>query len=67
MWYRNKAIVLSDKMIAQIRVALTDMMGWFEEDLKAAWKHLFPVTSSSIKMGNLSLDHPAWGLTSDPR
>lgn len=58
MWYRNKAIVLSNKMIAQIRAALTDMMSWFKEDLRATWKHLFPFTSSSIKMENLPLDHP---------
>lgn len=66
MWYKNKVRMLSDEMITQIRVALTDMRCWFEEDLKVVWKHLFLITPLSITMGNLPLDHLVWGLTPNP-
>lgn len=59
IWHRNKALAIPDKMIAQIRAALMYTMGWFEEDLAAAWKHIFPITPSSVILGNLPLDHPA--------
>ena len=53
IWYRNKAITILDEVIAQIRVAPTDTMGWFEEELAVAWKHIFPITIISIKAGNI--------------
>lgn len=43
-----------------------DVLGWFEEDLIATWKHAFPITQSSIRTGNLPLDHLAWGMTPNP-
>ena len=65
IWYRNKAIAISDKMITQIKAAPTDMMGWFEEELCATWKHIFLIMSSRNRTRNLPLDHLAWGLTLD--
>nr|POE88491.1 hypothetical protein CFP56_53777 [Quercus suber] len=63
IWYCNKAIFIPDVVIAQIRVALTEALGRFEEDLEIAWKHIFSVTQNSINTGKLPLDHPAWGTT----
>lgn len=67
IWYKNKVIVLSDKMITQISVAPIGTRCWFEEDFKAVWKHLFPIIPSSIRTRNLPLDHLVWGLTPNPR
>nr|POF08459.1 hypothetical protein CFP56_46000 [Quercus suber] len=63
----NKTIAILEKMIAQIRVAPTDTMGWFKDELCATWKHIFPIMLSRNKTENLPLDHLAWGLTLDPR
>ena len=35
-------------------------MGWFNEDLMKAWKHLFPLTPISMELGSLPLTNPAW-------
>lgn len=59
IWHRNKAIAIPDEVIAQIRVAPTDIVGWFDEDLIATWKCLFPITLTSVRTRNLPLDHPA--------
>ena len=40
IWYRNKAITISDEVIAQIRAAPTDTMGWFDEELAVACKQI---------------------------
>ena len=53
-------------MIAQIRAAPTNTMGWFEEDLATAWKHIFPITLSSVITGNLPLDHQVGVRTPNP-
>nr|POE51253.1 hypothetical protein CFP56_14687 [Quercus suber] len=37
--------------------------GWFEEELRQAWKHLFPIAPESISLGDLILEHKAWALT----
>lgn len=66
MWYRNKIVVISDKVIAQIRATPTKTPGWFEEELGQGWKHIFPLPLASIRKGNLALDHPAWNLTPNP-
>uniref|UniRef100_A0A7N2N6Y0 Uncharacterized protein n=1 Tax=Quercus lobata TaxID=97700 RepID=A0A7N2N6Y0_QUELO len=66
IWYRNKALAISDKMIAQIRAVPIDMIGWFKEELCVVWKHIFPITSSSNRTGNLPLDRLAWCLTPNP-
>lgn len=63
MWYRNKPIPIPDKLIAQIKATRTTTLGSFEEELSTAWKHLFPITSSSMRTGNLALDHLVWGIT----
>ena len=42
------------------------MLGKAEEELCVAWKHLFPITPTSIMTGNLALDHLAWGTTPNP-
>ena len=61
IWYRNKAITISDEVIAQIRAAPTDTMGWFEEELAAAWKHIFPITTTSIKARNIPFRSSSMG------
>nr|POE65428.1 hypothetical protein CFP56_70311 [Quercus suber] len=42
-------------------------MGGIEDSLCTAWKHIFPITPESMRIGNLALDHPAWGITPNPR
>ena len=59
IWYRNKAIAILEEVIAQIRAAPTDIMCWFNEELAAAWKHIYPITTTCIRIGNLPLDHQA--------
>ena len=59
-------MVIPDEVIAQIRAAPTETLGWFEEELGQAWKHLFPITPTSIKTANLPFDHNAWNLTPNP-
>ncbi|XP_023886422.1 uncharacterized protein LOC111998565 [Quercus suber] len=66
IWYHNKAIAIPDVVIAQIQAAPTEALGKFEEELERAWKHMFPITQTSINTGNLPLDHPAWGTTPNP-
>ena len=66
MWFRNRVIVIPDKIIAQIRAAPTETPWWFEEELGYDWKHLFSITPVSIRMGKLPLDHNAWSLTPNP-
>jgi len=61
--YKNWVIAIPEEIIAQIRAALTDELGGCEEELKAAWKHLFPLTPESIRNGDLELNHPAWRST----
>ncbi|XP_050269430.1 uncharacterized protein LOC126713652 [Quercus robur] len=41
-------------------------MGWFEEDLAIAWKHIFPITLSNVITGNLLLGHQAGVRTPNP-
>lgn len=53
-------------MIAQIRATPLNMMCWVEEDFSVACKHLFLITSKSMRTVNLALDHPAWGATPNP-
>ena len=63
IWHRNKIIAILEELIDQIRAAPTDALGWFKEDLAAAWNHIFPITSTSVRTGNLPLDHPTWDRT----
>jgi len=63
IWYRNKAVRIPDEIIEQMRAAPTTSVGWHEEDLKNAWKHIFPLTLTSIRIGLLDLDHQTWGHT----
>lgn len=60
IWYKNRAVVISYEMIAQIKATLTDTLGWFEPGLSNAWKNLIPITLINIRIGNLALDHLAW-------
>lgn len=66
MWYKFKPIAILDELIAQIRAAPMITMGGFEKELCATWKHLFPITQSIVRIGNLVLDHSAWGATPNP-
>ena len=63
MKHKNQVIPIPDETIAQIRASPTDTLGWFKEKLRAAWKNLFPITPTSLKMGDLALEHLAWGST----
>ena len=55
--------MVPDKVIAQIRACPTTPLGYFEQELEAAWKNIFPIIPSSLRTGTLALDHPAWGST----
>ncbi|XP_065638284.1 uncharacterized protein LOC136071198 [Quercus suber] len=66
MIYKNRVLAIPQEIIAQIQAAPTDEMGGYEEELKAAWKHLFPLTPESIRNGDLELNHPAWSSTPNP-
>ena len=66
IWYKNRVVAILEEFIAQIRVAPMETPGWFEEELKQAWKHLFPIAPKSIKLGGLPLEHKAWALTPNP-
>nr|POF22974.1 hypothetical protein CFP56_15651 [Quercus suber] len=66
IWYRGRAVVILDEVIAQIRAAPTETLGWFEEELGLEWKHLFLITTASIRTGDLPLDHNAWNLMPNP-
>nr|POF12610.1 hypothetical protein CFP56_25072 [Quercus suber] len=61
-----RAIVIPDEVIAQIRAALSDTMGSFDKDQTAAWTHIFLITPTSVRTGNLPLDHLAWEVTLNP-
>ena len=63
MKHKNQVIPIPDETIAQIRASPTDTLGWFKEELRAAWKNLFPITPTSLKTGDLALEHPTWGST----
>ena len=58
--------MIPDEVIAQIHAAPTETLGGFKEELGQAWKQLFPITPTSIKTGNLPLDHNEWNLTPNP-
>ena len=66
MWYWNRIVVIPDEVIAHIRANSIKMPGWFEEELGQVWKYIFPLTPTSIRSGNLALDHLAWNLTPNP-
>ena len=63
IWFKGKAVVVSNEVIAHIQAASTNTLGWFEEELSRSWKQLFPITHTSIRLGELPMDHPAWGQT----
>ena len=66
IWYKKRAVVIPEEVIAQICAAPTETLGWFEEELGQAWKQPFPITPTSIIIRDLPLDHNAWNLTPNP-
>lgn len=44
MKYKDKVVVVPDEVIAQIRAAPMDAIGWVEEGLRKAWMSMFPLT-----------------------
>ena len=66
IWHKNKAIAILNEVIAQIRAAPTVTLGSFDEELMAAWKHILPITLTSVRTGFVRLDHPAWDSTPNP-
>ena len=55
--YKSKVIQVSDEVIAHIKAALIDTMGWVEEEgLRNAWKTMFPLTQESRMTGYLDPD-----------
>lgn len=66
IWHKGKPERVADEIILQIRVTPIVSLGWCDQDLGKAWKEIFPITPSSIRMGSLPLDHQAWGLTPNP-
>lgn len=65
MKYRDKVVVVPDEVIAQIRAAPTNTMGWVEEGLRKTWMSMFPLTQISRQIGYLNLDHRVWGLANN--
>nr|POE62352.1 hypothetical protein CFP56_44226 [Quercus suber] len=65
IWYRNKTIAISEEVIAQIWAVLTDTMGWFEEELAAAWKHIYDYYNQ-YKNREPSFGSPSMGENSKP-
>lgn len=61
--YTGKTIVVADEIIAKIRPAPTETLGWFKAEMNKAWKNLFPITPLSSREGGLPMDHPVWGQT----
>ena len=59
-------MAIPDEIISQIKAAPTETQWWFEEELGHAWKHLFPITLESIRLGSLPLEHNALFLTPNP-
>ena len=59
MKHKNQVIPILDETIAQIKASPTDTLEWFKEELRAAWKNLFPITPAILKTGDLALEHPA--------
>ena len=66
IWYKNRVVAIPDEIISQIRAVPTEIQGEFEEELKQAWKHIFPITSESIRLGSLPLEHRALFVTPNP-
>ncbi|KAF3950217.1 hypothetical protein CMV_023995 [Castanea mollissima] len=66
IWYKGRVVAIPEEFIAQIRAAVTETPGWFEEELKQAWKNIFPITPESISLADLPLEHKAWALTPNP-
>ena len=63
MRHKNQVIPIPNEKIAQNRASRTDTLGWFEKELRAAWKNLFPITLANLRTGDLAFEHPAWGST----
>ena len=66
IWYKNRVVAIPDEIISQIRAMPTVILGEFEEELKQAWKNIFPITPDNIRLGSLPLEHKAWFLTPNP-
>nr|POF14406.1 hypothetical protein CFP56_66316 [Quercus suber] len=59
IWYKNRVVAIPKEIIAQIRATPTETLGWFQEELRQAWKRLFPIALESISLGDLPLEHKA--------
>ena len=59
-------VAIPEEIISQIRALPTVILGDFEEELKQAWKNIFPITPGNIRLESLPLEHKAWSLTPNP-
>ena len=66
IWYKNHVVAIPEEIISQIRAMPTVILGDFEEELKQAWKNIFPITPGNIRLESLPLEHKAWSLTPNP-
>ena len=54
------AIQVKGKLVEIPAIVVTQKMGWFNPDLKEAWRWIFPLTPVSAKLGKLPFSDPAW-------
>ena len=54
------AIQVKGKLMEIPAIVITHKMGWFNSDLKEAWRWIFPLTLVSAKLGKLPLSDPTW-------
>ena len=56
---KGKIVEILAMVIDDIRTNPTHKMGWFNFDLKEAWRWIFPLTPMSAKLGRLPFSDPA--------
>ena len=59
IWLKNKAVVLGDTMINNIRWDPLMIYRWTDKELMEAWSFIFPLMDKSMKDGCLPLTDPA--------
>ena len=59
IYVKGKIMEIPTVVIDEIRANPTHKMGWFNPDLKEAWRWTFPLTPLSAKLGRLPLSDPA--------
>nr|POF19330.1 hypothetical protein CFP56_17706 [Quercus suber] len=66
IWYQGKLVSITDEIILQIRVALTDTLGWCYVELGKAWKNIFSFNSSMHQNEKSPFGSSSLGSNSQP-